>query len=172
MRKNGIIIEGQYFNYKFKVKDKELISKSKHLDNFSIAYDLMVLAKDTGEELTSLCIVYPGMPICDEISTNILFIRSGEEDTLLAKANHLSRSENQPSQFFYTFEEFDNAKNKLKGYEIDYIKGLGSLSPDEYKETVITNPKEVTITLDEMYKESLEKAFGSESQLRKAWLTE
>jgi hypothetical protein len=54
----------------------------------------MVLAKDTGEELTSLCIVYPGMPICDEISTNILFIRSGEEDTLLAKANHLSRSEN------------------------------------------------------------------------------
>ena len=94
MRKNGIIIEGQYFNYKFKVKDKELISKSKHLDNFSIAYDLNVLAKDTGEELTSLCIVYPGMPICDEISTNILFIRSGEEDTLLAKANHLSRSEN------------------------------------------------------------------------------
>ena len=94
MRKNGIIIEGQYFNYKFKVKDRELISKSKHLDNFSIAYDLIVLAKDTGEELTSLCIVYPGMPICDEISTNILFIRSGEEDTLLAKANHLSRSEN------------------------------------------------------------------------------
>ena len=94
MRKNGIIIEGQYFNYKFKVKDRELISKSKHLDNFSIAYDLNVLAKDTGEELTSLCIVYPGMPICDEISTNILFIRSGEEDTLLAKANHLSRSEN------------------------------------------------------------------------------
>ena len=94
MRKNGIIIEGQYFNYKFKVKDRELILKSKHLDNFSIAYDLNVLAKDTGEELTSLCIVYPGMPICDEISTNILFIRSGEEDTLLAKANHLSRSEN------------------------------------------------------------------------------
>lgn len=94
MRKNGIIIEGQYFNYKFKVKDQELISKSKYLDNFSIAYDLSVLAKDTGEELTSLCIVYPGMPICDEISTNILFIRSGEEDTLLAKANHLSRSEN------------------------------------------------------------------------------
>lgn len=84
----------------------------------------------------------------------------------------IARKENQPSQFFYTFEEFDNAKNKLKGYEIDYIKGLGSLSPDEYKETVITNPKEVTITLDEMYKESLEKAFGSESQLRKAWLTE
>ncbi len=94
MRKDGIIIEGQYFNYKFKVKDRELISKSKHLDNVSIAYDLNVLAKDTGEELTSLCIVYPGMPICDEISTNILFIRSGEEDTLLAKANHLSRSEN------------------------------------------------------------------------------
>lgn len=94
MRKNGIIIEGQYFNYFFKVKDKELISKSKYLDNASIAYDLFVLAKDTGEKLTSLCIVYPGMPICDEISTNILFIRSGEEDTLLAKANHLSRSEN------------------------------------------------------------------------------
>lgn len=119
MRKNGIIIEGQYFNYKFKVKDKELISKSKHLDNFSIAYDLMVLAKDTGEELTSLCIVYPGMPICDEISTNILFIRSGEEDELLAKANHLSRSEN-----YYLYFENKKRITPERRFEIEFERLL------------------------------------------------
>lgn len=82
----------------------------------------------------------------------------------------IARKENQPSKYFYTFEEFEAAKTSLKGYEIDYIKGLGSLSPDEYKETVIDHPKEVMIKLDDNYKASLEKAFGSESQLRKDWL--
>ena len=43
-------------------------------------------------------------------------------------------------------------------------------TPDEYKETVIDHPKEVMIKLDDNYKASLEKAFGSESQLRKDWL--
>lgn len=128
MRKNGIIIEGQYFNYKFKVKDKELISKSKHLDNFSIAYDLMVLAKDTGEELTSLCIVYPGMPICDEISTNILFIRSGEEDELLAKANHLSRSEN-----YYLYFENKKRITPERRFEIEFERLLKEESRTKLK---------------------------------------
>ena len=128
MRKNGIIIEGQYFNYKFKVKDKELISKSKHLDNFSIAYDLNVLAKDTGEELTSLCIVYPGMPICDEISTNILFIRSGEEDTLLAKANHLSRSEN-----YYLYFENKKRITPERRFEIEFERLLKEESRTKLK---------------------------------------
>ena len=128
MRKNGIIIEGQYFNYKFKVKDQELISKSKYLDNFSIAYDLSVLAKDTGEELTSLCIVYPGMPICDEISTNILFIRSGEEDTLLAKANHLSRSEN-----YYLYFENKKRITPERRFEIEFERLLKEESRTKLK---------------------------------------
>ena len=128
MRKDGIIIEGQYFNYKFKVKDRELISKSKHLDNFSIAYDLNVLAKDTGEELTSLCIVYPGMPICDEISTNILFIRSGEEDTLLAKANHLSRSEN-----YYLYFENKKRITPERRFEIEFERLLKEESRTKLK---------------------------------------
>ena len=128
MRKNGIIIEGQYFNYKFKVKDQELISKSKYLDNFSIAYDLSVLAKDTGEELTSLCIVYPGMPICDEISTNILFIRSGEEDTILAKANHLSRSEN-----YYLYFENKKRITPERRFEIEFERLLKEESRTKLK---------------------------------------
>ena len=128
MRKDGIIIEGQYFNYKFKVKDQELISKSKYLDNFSIAYDLSVLAKDTGEELTSLCIVYPGMPICDEISTNILFIRSGEEDTLLAKANHLSRSEN-----YYLYFENKKRITPERRFEIEFERLLKEESRTKLK---------------------------------------
>ena len=128
MRKNGIIIEGQYFNYKFKVKDQELISKSKYLDNFSIAYGLSVLAKDTGEELTSLCIVYPGMPICDEISTNILFIRSGEEDTLLAKANHLSRSEN-----YYLYFENKKRITPERRFEIEFERLLKEESRTKLK---------------------------------------
>ena len=98
MRKDGIIIEGIHFNYKFKVKDKNLIDYSKNLNNFSIQYELTVLDKENNP-ITDLCIVYPGMPIFDEISTNILFIRSGEEDTILEKANHLYKRDNYKLYF-------------------------------------------------------------------------
>lgn len=165
MRKNGIIIEGQYFNYKFKVKDKELISKSKYLDNFSIAYDLIVLAKDTGEELTSLCIVYPGMPICDEISTNILFIRSGEEDELLAKANHLSRSEN-----YYLYFENKKRITQERRFEIEFERLLKEESRTKLKSSednsIVSffSNMENTIVQNELVRERFENEQFKKSQ--------
>lgn len=73
-------------------------------------------------------------------------------------------------KYLYSFQEIDEFKEKNKGYEYKYIKGLGSLNSSDYKEVVITNPKEVVITLDELYEENLNKAFGNDVGLRKEWL--
>lgn len=75
------------------------------------------------------------------------------------------------TRYFYSFDDYEKHKTELKGYEVDYIKGLGSLTPEDYKETVFDNPKEVTINLDDAYKTSLKKAFGDDANLRKIWLT-
>lgn len=82
----------------------------------------------------------------------------------------VARKEKCKTHYLYSFEEYDQQKNSLKGYQFDYIKGLGSLSAEDYKETVITNPRDVIITLDPEYRTSLEKAFGDSAQLRKDWL--
>lgn len=82
----------------------------------------------------------------------------------------VARHSKKPTRYFYTFDEYENNKDKLSGYEIDYIKGLGSLSPEDYKETVITNPVETVISLDDDYLKNLNVAFGDNADLRKEWL--
>lgn len=82
----------------------------------------------------------------------------------------VARHPKKATRYFYTFEEYENNKDGLSGYEVDYIKGLGSLSPEDYKETVITNPIETVIALDDEYLKSLNIVFGDNADLRKEWL--
>lgn len=73
------------------------------------------------------------------------------------------------TQTFYDLEEYGAYKLK-KGEEIKYLKGLGTLSIDEYKEYVTENPKLERITLDERYQEFLDIAFSDDIERRKEWL--
>lgn len=66
---------------------------------------------------------------------------------------------------FYTKEEFDAAD--LKGYTVDYFKGLGSMPDDVYYECV-NNPRLIQVTIDDANK--LEMMFGDSAELRKNWL--
>lgn len=68
--------------------------------------------------------------------------------------------------YFYTQDEYEQAN--LKGYQVDYIKGLGSLDADDYAETIIKNPRMVNVVLDS--KEKLNMAFGNDRMARKDWL--
>lgn len=72
-------------------------------------------------------------------------------------------------KWFYSLEDFENAK--LSGYEIRYIKGLGSLKEAEYKR-LLHEPHYDIIGLDESAEESLEMLFGSDSDKRKKWMME
>lgn len=68
-------------------------------------------------------------------------------------------------RYFYSKEEFDASKEKLKGFEIRYIKGLGTLRSEEYVD-VINDPVLMTVEIDDptlfdkMYGEY--KTFGDE----------
>lgn len=74
----------------------------------------------------------------------------------------------KPSKYYYTFEEYDVAKNSLSGYDVSYIKGLGSLEKLDYKETVIINPYLVGVELDDI--NMLKMIFGDNADKRKEWL--
>lgn len=72
-------------------------------------------------------------------------------------------------KYFYSKDEYDAYKSKLKGWTIDYMKGLGSLSEDDYREA-INNPQDTTITYDTKAEQFLSMAFGNKAELRKDWL--
>lgn len=72
-------------------------------------------------------------------------------------------------KYFYSKDEYDAYKSNLKGWVIDYMKGLGSLSEEDYREA-INNPQDTTITYDTNAEKFLAMAFGNRAELRKDWL--
>lgn len=70
---------------------------------------------------------------------------------------------------FYTNEEYNEAKLG-SSWEVDYIKGLGSLEEVDYDE-VINKPRLVRLApLNEKDMKYMEIAFGESAELRKEWL--
>lgn len=70
---------------------------------------------------------------------------------------------------FYTEHEFDawsKQQKNLTDWDIEYKKGLAALENDEYAE-IIKNPNLTCFTMDELFEDSFEDWFGSDSQPRK-----
>lgn len=80
----------------------------------------------------------------------------------------VAKKKGRLTKYYYTFEEYENTKDDLRGYEVTYIKGLGSLDKEDYKEAVITNPKFIQVDLDDIDK--LNMAFGESADARKDWM--
>lgn len=80
----------------------------------------------------------------------------------------VAKKKGKPTKYYYTFEEYENTSDNLTGYEITYIKGLGSLEKEDYKETVINNPRFIAVTLDDI--EKLNMTFGNSADARKEWM--
>lgn len=80
----------------------------------------------------------------------------------------VAKKKGKPTKYYYTFEEYENTSDNLTGYEITYIKGLGSLEKEDYKETVIVNPRFIAVTLDDI--EKLNMTFGNSADARKEWM--
>ena len=71
-------------------------------------------------------------------------------------------------KYFFDMDEFKASKSGNTG--IRYLKGLGSLSLDDW-EFVMSNKKLLAISAPTKSKEFLEMAFGDSSDLRKKWLS-
>lgn len=72
---------------------------------------------------------------------------------------------------YYSMKEYMKDSSELKSWTIEYLKGLGSLSIDEY-DKAINEPKFDVISMDDNWSASLDLAFGKNTQLRKDWLLE
>jgi topoisomerase-4 subunit B len=71
-------------------------------------------------------------------------------------------------KYFYDLDEFKKSKSPSSG--IRYLKGLGSLSLEDW-DYVMGDKKMISITAPQKSKEFLEMAFGDDSLIRKKWLS-
>jgi DNA topoisomerase-2 len=69
-------------------------------------------------------------------------------------------------KWFYNKSEYDSAN--LRGYSVEYCKGLGSLPKEVYKEC-INNPQLVIFKNSDSF-DSLELGFGGDAESRKKWM--
>lgn len=76
---------------------------------------------------------------------------------------------NKTVETFYSLEEYSQYTLK-SGEHIKYLKGLGTLTVDEYKEYVTENPRLELIQMDDNYQEYLDIAFSDDIERRKKWL--
>lgn len=71
-------------------------------------------------------------------------------------------------KIFYTKEEFD--KFNSKGYDVSYLKGLGSMSKEMYKQC-LASPRFIKVKIEsDADLDKLEMAFGDDSSKRKDWM--
>jgi DNA topoisomerase-2 len=85
----------------------------------------------------------------------------------LLKTPIMIASKGKDTQWFYTYDDAEKFKNSQSGYEIRYIKGLGLLTKEEYKE-ILNNPVLQKITVDSP--ELFEMMFGADSSARKEFM--
>ena len=82
---------------------------------------------------------------------------------------YVARKKGKATQYFYSATAYEQAKDTLSGWNVEYMKGLGSLIEEDY-EYAINNPQDTVIVYDKQADTTLKMAFGDDSQLRKEWL--
>jgi DNA gyrase/topoisomerase IV subunit B len=87
---------------------------------------------------------------------------------ILNSPRYILRSKKQ-RHYFYDKLEFDNFKGSKEGYDVAYIKGLGTLRLEEYKD-MIHDPYYETISIDDAALFSM--MYGDDSKPRKLFMME
>lgn len=73
-------------------------------------------------------------------------------------------------KYYYSLDEFKKTSSKAEKSNVRYLKGLGSLSLEDW-DHVMKNKRIVTIIEDKKTRYHLNMAFGKSSEERKKWLT-
>lgn len=71
---------------------------------------------------------------------------------------------------FRTLSDFEKNKEKYSGWTIDYMKGLGSMVPEDWKMILSTDNSLIPIVDDGKMKETLQLLFSPDADARKVWL--
>jgi len=140
----------------------QILNLDPHSPNSNCPYQKIVIATDAdpdGAHITSLLIslFYNWFPwIIERKMLHFL-------ETPLVSTGEKSKT------YFYSIQDFKDASAKKRMSSVRYLKGLGSLSLDDW-EFVMKNKRITNITKDKKSGQMLEMAFGKESGPRKIWL--
>jgi len=171
-------IEGVYA-LKGKIKNTKKLSDL--ADNKEILEIMSVLGLDPSREdnpptYTNIIIAADEDPDGQHIASLIInffhkwFPQIIREKRLFKMTTPLVVCDGKPErQYFYSLEEFQKVAEKRKLTGVNYLKGLGSLSMDDWK-WVMSHKVLFNIIEDRAAKKFLEMAFGDSSQKRKTWL--
>lgn len=84
-------LEGEKYNYLLR-STGGLMSKTEHLNNHSIQYDLELYSKNW-VFYANLCVAFPGSPVLDQVLSVYLMVKSGQEEDLIRNSNLFRRSD-------------------------------------------------------------------------------
>jgi DNA gyrase/topoisomerase IV subunit B len=85
-------------------------------------------------------------------------------------APNVVASKNGKRIHFVTRDEYEKVKGKYAGWNIEYLKGLGSMNKNDW-ETVLSNPDVlIPIVDDGKVSNTLTLLFGPDAEQRKKWL--
>ena len=90
-----------------------------------------------------------------------------EKKVKITRTPIMISSKGKDVKWFYTYEDASEFKSTQNGWKHRYIKGLGSLSEEEY-DVIINQPQYDTVTVDDA--SIFQMMFGKESQLRKDYM--
>jgi DNA topoisomerase-2 len=141
----------------------QILNLDPHAPNSNCPYQKIVISTDQdpdGAHITALLIslFYNWFPWI--IERKMLYFL----ETPLISTGEKSKT------YFYSLQDFKDASAKKKMSSVRYLKGLGSLSLDDW-EFVMKNKKITNIIKDKKSGQMLEMAFGKESGPRKIWLS-
>ena len=71
----------------------------------------------------------------------------------------ITATKGKDHRVYYTREDYEKDANKLNGFVIKYLKGIGTQTNSDYKE-MMSNPKLVKFTRDNLADMMLKKWFG------------
>lgn len=87
--------------------------------------------------------------------------------TRLKTPLYIARKKGADTRYFYSQSDYDADQGKLKGYEVSYIKGLGSLETADY---AVAIDKPVETVIQYQGEQLLDMAFGNDADGRKSWM--
>jgi len=90
-----------------------------------------------------------------------------EQRVMITRTPIMISTKGEDIKWFYTYEEASSFKSKEKNWKHRYIKGLGSLTEDEYS-IIINKPTYDVVTMDDA--DVLQMMFGKDSSLRKEFM--
>lgn len=127
-------------------------SPEHNLKNFP--FSMVIFATDAdmdGEHIKGLLLTFYGTLFPE-------LLRAGKLYGLISPIV-IATKEKHPDVFFYTMAEYNMEKYKYKGYEFEYIKGLGALQNHQYI-PLVAEKRLTQFIMDKDFKQSIENWFG------------